>query len=528
MKKQLLLILAILPIVVVCQMNVLIDSVESDSGQKQAHLKIVPHNKDNSKLQIFQNTGTDVRPTNTLKISDNAIVDCETMKAEGLKDLPIKYDVDCDENTVLFYINNDKTKGVKVHIANNKFVKGDPKPRTDEDEVFKFIPVPIIKYYSGSAEYITNRRNRKLIIDLNPNYLEREDNGLYQIKDSLWKSGDNNRKVVYKKKRKAVYYNNSFSVWLRNYNIINTEEISVNINGKNYSYTKDINDLLALVNERNKGDGNSENIVPTKLDSEDSVRIEIDPVYSYLNRIYSAFGNYKYLNIDDYKRIIRFQNELTTELSKLKSISDASLILSDSILSWAPEHICLTPISKLIPDNDELEVSISYKKGEETISEKVGEYKVIGGHVPAISGAVFLTGLYSELVYTDSVAVDSSHNELRALTRYNSQSTVGFGVKLETAFRTGSIFRPTIHVGFFIPFEQNITPYLALGGGFSITSKKVVYSISGGLAGGFVNRLNPDYDGKDLSGYSNYVEKLTIKEPKLSWQIALGVSFNIE
>ncbi len=380
------------------------------------------------------------------------------------------------------------------------------------------IPIPYFLYYDDESDQAQNKRNRVLIIDANPNPEKKQHN--------LIKKFNSCNELV---PSNHLYVNSNLSVFIKNYSFRLIDKIEINISGSDYSYSKDIGDLFNLVNNI-QVDSTVNNINATPGEGEIEKEAEEDLINDYFQTVVDHIYKEKYVNINDYLEFKNYVDTLTKACINIPLSTDAATNLY-LIQSWKPEFISLTPVSKLVPDKDEVEFTLTLKENNKEQIYPIGNYKTIGGSVTTLSTSIFITNLVNNKIYTDSLSVvvnDSlNRKELRAFMK-DKKTAVGMGLNIETSFRTGCAIRPIINVGMFVPFEEDITPYLAIGIGGALVLKKIKISLAGGFAGGFINEVNSKYKDKDLSKYPNYAEDLYDKTPKGGWQINFGVSFNID
>jgi opacity protein-like surface antigen len=408
--------------------------------------------------------------------------------------------------------NNDASYKTFWFDENGKEV---PKPSEDSTGKPKHehpiqIPFPVF-HYSKTDALVGNKRNRYLIIDATPSPKDKMNTNLYKVKNTKKELEETN----------SVHINSSIGVFIRNYNLNSIEVITVNINGTDYTYDEDLSTLY----NQDKGSDTDEKSTVAFSGGTDDKDIE-----SYLTKVLAAFKKNKYINVNDLYQLNSYKQRLETAVKSLKKIPATDVISKLSeVLSWQPEYVSLTPIALASVDADEVEIKVSLKsKNDKSTKEySLGTYRTYGGLGIAVSNHLFFTGLKNNEVYTDSVAIDTT-KELRAQIDTENKFAVGIGANSEISFRTGCIVRPTINVGFFIPFEEDISPHIAIGGGFSIGTKKVKFSMSGGLALGTVNSIAKKYREKDLSQYDDLTnENISKKYWDSSWQIGVGVSYNL-
>lgn len=381
------------------------------------------------------------------------------------------------------------------------------------------IPLPIFNEYPKDSILEVSKKNRFLIIDARPNPYKKGNNTLYKKRKNKLK------------KSSGIPVNSSLAVLIKNYSFINIEETSININGTDYAYKEGLSDVYKQLEPATGTTG-----VTPENSPKDSLGItpESSPgtsnLYDYLNTISSKLDSTNYMNMNDFQYLQFYQDTLQIATSKMNSLSLQEESIISKIRSWRPEYVSLTPIALTVPDADEVDMTVSLKyKGNTNAKEyNVGTYRTSGGLAVGINSNIYLTGLKNRDVYTDSILVGGK-NELRAILDSNDELSIGIGMNSELSFRTGCMLKPTVNVGFFIPIgEEDLSPFLALGPGFSIGTKKVKFSLSGGWAFGKINTISTRYKDKDLTQYSDLTkEKLSEKVWKSSWQVGIGLSYNL-
>ncbi|MCG8579034.1 MAG: hypothetical protein MI866_03920 [Bacteroidales bacterium] len=300
--------------------------------------------------------------------------------------------------------------------------------------------------------------------------------------------------------------------------------MTVIIDGIDYNYDKSIVDVMSFA----KDSSNFESIDSAKKQSDaDSKNRNVSEIFKFY---WSKLKEYSSVDLEDYYKINAFQQNFFKIYSAY--VLDAKgKDLFNKIYYWSPDYILLESIPQIIPDKDEIELKLKIKEGgKDELTKELGRYKTFGGHTVTLSPTLFVTGLVNQKIYTDSTIVMTSDTtdvkELRAFIE-DKNLEVGFGGNVEIGFRTWPSIRPTINIGMFVPFNEDITPYLAIGPGLSLVLRDVKLSLSGGFTGGFVNSINPKYEGKDLSKYPDYGTDLYKKKLKGSWHVAFGISFNV-
>ncbi|SDM20972.1 patatin-like phospholipase family protein [Kriegella aquimaris] len=81
--------------------------------------------------------------------------------------------------------------------------------------------------------------------------------------------------------------------------------------------------------------------------------------------------------------------------------------------------------------------------------------------------------------------------------------TIAAGLKLREIKEKMDKVIPTLNLGFFVPFEEDITPYLAFGPGLTFTGDKVKFSFGGGIAYGSVNSIAERFVDVDVTSVTD-------------------------
>ncbi|WP_024772964.1 hypothetical protein [Aquimarina macrocephali] len=406
------------------------------------------------------------------------------------------------------------TKAKKPKTSNKDSVTTSYKDITE-------IPKP--DFQSRIRDTLFDKQNRFLLIDANPN-----PNYSSSVRLVKRRKVDNNGSFLIKdKEAKAVSTKGNISVFLKNYNITELENITVTINNRDYEYNTGLGEL---VNPKTPDDKETEAKKPE--DSIKTVSTPVSPIEArtaYLKEFYNKLQSIDHLNTNDIARLENYKNTLKTvkENQDLDiELNDKGTKLYEKILSYSPLWVGLTPIAPAVKDTDEIEISASIEYENKPKNDIfVGHYKTIGGLAVDIGGNFFLTGLRNNKIFTDSVTVGDT-KELRAKIGNKNQRSLGYGLNAEVSLRTGSLLRPTINIGSFIPFEEDISPYFALGPGVSLVSKKVKIRFAAGIAYGKVNAIAEQYRDRDLSDFENLTnESLTEKVWDSSWYISVGIRY---
>lgn len=372
------------------------------------------------------------------------------------------------------------------------------------------IPIPIFKY-SDDNNLSNSKKNRYLIIDASTEIKLKKNNTLYRIKEK-----DGVEDLV---KSNSIPVHSSVAILIKNYNFNGIEAVTVNINGVDFSYNQDLGTLYAKIDTSDEVDLNAFDAgQPNQLNK-------------YLDTVLDIFKSNKFLNINDIYLLENYKIALEKAVNNQgNTLSIEEITLLSEILLWKPEFVSLTPISLTAPDADEVEIKVIVRKKGEPMPREyiVGTYLTSGGLGIAINNNIYFTGLKNNQSYTETVKTSDTTTEKYAYLDTANQLSIGIGLNSEVSFRTGSIFRPTLNVGFFIPFEEEISPYLALGPGISMGTKKVKLNVQGGIAFGKVNAIQQQYIGKDLNLFDDLSGGVTEKIWKSSWYFGVGVSYNLK
>ncbi len=419
-----------------------------------------------------------------------------------------------------------------LYCKKSDVFKTDGEPCNDYDQITQ---VPFPQFQDFEDELPKSRNHRYLVIDANPNPLKKSNVTLYKFRNSVpeYDKGstftDNFQARL--KKTRSIPRNSSFSVFVAYHSLRTIKSVSIEISGLDYSFNKGISDILGLINttenkeqQEEKKDG-EEGMEAASFDKNDTKEESyLKTVEKYLYETESI----QYLNINDLLAIEEYKKTLNNAIQNGNIPLNAEGIQSLSrIMEWYPKWISITPISLMVPDADEFEIKtvIAYNNGT-SMKNTVANYRVSGGMAFNLGSRVYLTGLKNNKVYTEDIENGDGAMEKRARINKDHQTSVGVGLNGEIAFRTGGIVNPTLNLGFFVPFEEDISPYLAFGPGFTLTAAKVKFSFSGGVAIGSVNAVAERFIDKDVSSVTD-VTTLSEKVWDSSWYLSIGLSYKL-
>ena len=450
----------------------------------------------------------------------------------------------------IFFV--DKKKYEECEKANsNGSNTGNGDLAKSYDDILK-IPFPTFEYDSTSRKS-WNKHNRILYIDANPkpgsntsvqlkkasvDSIEVDDkkvktSSAQSAKTSLDSNGNTPKKlaVVKEVKASAVHKKGNLTVYLSSLKISEISELSLTINGTDYSYDKDLSEILGKLSTPDSRDKEKDGEEIKKSSSDGEKENLKTQRAEHLNSVLNYYkGNVKALSKDDIKELNQYKSVLenTVYANNIDLNEEGRKVLSE-LLSWSPKYIGLTPIAPNIADSDEINVSVSVKYNntpKETVP--IGSYKVAGGVSFDLGGAFFFTGLKNSRVFTEEVG-EGDESQLLAKRDDENQLSVGFGLNSEVSFRTGYLLRPTFNIGAFIPFEEEISPYITIGPGVGLYDKKLKVNLLAGIAVGKVNAIKAEFIEKDLSDMDNLTnESISEKVWDTSWFIGIGIRYKFK
>ena len=467
--------------------------------------------------------GTD--PTKNLSFSTAAYLIMESDKVLDFAGI-INYKKIDAEDKIIFWKNNtqegDDAQSLFYCPKDDFFVKDQLKcTNSNTSNSIKYdyasqIAFPAFQEPNNKV-LINNKTSRYLILDASPNHNKKINNSLFKPKD-IQTFGDTDTFEDNFQKADALPVNGSLTIFIRNYNFHNLEKVSIEITGADFSYTYSIKDILAQL--KTKVEENQENTKSTN--DKESRKLSND-----LTTILEKFKEYTYLNLNDLYKIEEYKKILYSfyELN-FKSFTDEEIAIFSEIMNWYPQYLSITPIAITVPENDEVEINVTIKnKNEDTPHQtKVGHFKTTGGIGFNLGGMFYITNLKNNSVYTKA---SETSGQVRAFMNSENQSSVGIGLNSEIYFRTGYLLRPTLNMGFFIPFDEDLTPFGAIGPGISIASKKVKFSFSWGLAVGKVNTIKEQYNNVEFDPTDLTNDQLEEKVWKFGNYFGFGLTYNL-
>ncbi|MCR9015226.1 hypothetical protein [Aquiflexum gelatinilyticum] len=423
-------------------------------------------------------------------------------------------------NYVEFIVNNGSGT-----LQNNIFkfsINSSSKPVNNTKSAPKdFTPFPFPIFSNSFDQTTFNKHHRILIIDgTSRNNLNRG----FSLKKGDKKDSTN----LLLKDVNALVTGKSLSVFTKNIGLRNLDYIRVSVNGSDYTFNAGVSNLLELASALDPEEElkNLEGLTSEEIKTENEKQNRI--AQEYFSSIQNHLNDINELSIEDFQTLQQYQSLLLDSIKGIR-LDPTSIVMVSKIVSFTPKYINLTSFPLTIPNNDEVTISTEVKyKGIQPNSISSGTFKTTGALSVNVGSAIYLTGLKNNKVYTEPVIVSGQADELRAVIDEDDQLSVGVGINSEVTYRTGSIFRPAINIGFFVPFDEEITPFFALGPALSIIDSKVSLNFSYGFAFGKINSINERYRDTNLNNIPNFSElDLIQKVWSKSWYVGIGVGYNI-
>jgi hypothetical protein len=450
----------------------------------------------------------------------------DSVKVELNKNTIVTYVKDCTKKIITFF--SGKIKSGEYELGNkNEFVAIKESTELVNRDLsttkYKFsqqIPYPL---FSKKDDRVlpNSKTNRYLFIDATPNTNKKISNSLFKVKDvdSFGKTDNFEENFI---KANALTVNGSLSILVRNYNFHDLEKVSVDIIGADYTYTLSIKDILAQIKTAQSSTG--EKI--EKVD-ENFLKQRNDTLTNNLSNVLDSLKSYTYLNLNDLYQIEDYKNQLINFYNNnFENFSKNEIDIFNEITNWYPKYLSVTPIAITIPENDDVEIKVTIKNKSETSPNqvKVGLFKTTGGIGFNLGGMFYITNLKDNAIYTKASETDG---KVRAFMNSKNQNSVGLGLNSEIYFRTGYLLRPTLNMGFFVPFDEDLTPFAAIGPGITIASKKVKFSFSWGLAVGKINSIKEEYQNIEFDSANLTNEQLGEKIWQFKNYFGFGLTYNL-
>ncbi|UUC44715.1 hypothetical protein [Flavobacterium cerinum] len=382
-----------------------------------------------------------------------------------------------------------------------------------------------------------HKKNRILVIDTDPKtVLNGNNTGLKKIKQFEKKSDDKTSAIRELESTYTLPNKGYLSVAINSYRFHKLENFEIIVNGDNYSYESDIQTLQNLVPKSKKA--GTDDAADAAALEKDSLVTE-DPksplLVNYLKNIIIVLKSYDYISLNDLYEVTEYKTELDAYYKKhLEEFDAFALPLKNKIMAWHPENVLLTPIPIDVPAKDEVEIKYTLKnKGTGSVNKSLGTFRTMGKFSVDYGAALFYTNLVNNNIYKDTRIITPATDTQPAVTETkakmddNKQGSFGLGINLDMSYKTGSELRPTLNFGFFVPLEEDITPYATGGLGVGIFGKDYKVNFSYGLAVGKVNSIKDRYNDVDITGMELEESNLIEKRVKFGYYFALAVSFNL-
>lgn len=510
---------------------------------------------DKTVIQIINDKSADREKTRDIKITDY-----EPSDEQEISLGTIRYKKVAAKNKIIFWIDTqgestaqplyyckDTQAFSKDETCKTDGKKTEEKAQEETQEETTLSDFPFDPYDSASRANKKIINNRVLIIDASSDkFMASDETGLYKFRleehskskksDSAKATSDGKERAQGKEsevyvsliKAEALPVNRFLSVMIENYNFYELEKFTITLNAESYKYDHDLRKVYDLVTREASPTGDG-----TKATADQGVGEKSEKqneIKAYLTNALEILKGYPYLNINDLYKLQEYKIALNKYAAKHKEEFNAeNNAIKSKIISWFPKFVSLTPISIKIPDNDEVSLSYSLKaQGVDVDTKSLGNYKTFGGVSVDYGAAFYLTDLRNNNVYTKTTGTVADNNQnTRAHLASSNEDSIGFGLNIDVSYRTGVHFRPTFNFGFFVPLEEEITPFIATGPGVGFYSKNYKLNFSWGLALGKINSIKEEYKDTNLSGLTLTNEDLTEKVLKTGHYYSLSISFNV-
>lgn len=388
---------------------------------------------------------------------------------------------------------------------------------TSEEIQFFYPPIP--NFSSSSIDLDYTKSSRILLID---------GTGDIQNNKGFQLLGIGTTKPPKLIQRKSLPANKSLTVFAKNISFEGIKSIKVNLNGTEYSYNAGVSDLLVELQKSTKKD--TTEIKEASTEQEKEAPNNATKIKNYLKATVATLDRVEYLNIMDLKRLEFYKSKLNETIKPIESLLDEEAFgYLFEIMNFQPAYVNLTPFPPTVPNADEVTVESVLKFDSSSPEEKytTGVFRTSGSLAVHVGSSLFVTGLKNNNVYTQTVSI-GGQDELRAKIDEDDQMSVGIGVNSEITYRTGSMLRPSFNLAFFVPFAEEITPFVGLGPGIAFVDKNVSLNLSGGFAFGKINSIAEQYRDRNLSAITDLTNtSLVQKVWKKDWYFSIGIGFNI-
>jgi hypothetical protein len=465
---------------------------------------------------------------------------------------PVEVDckIDCNSKKIVFLLGEIALK--TLTYKNKRFEEENGKNEETVEDVKseEFVVFPL-KEFKSSNEFKGITRNRIFIIDAKADkYNYGDETGLYKYREkekpndtsnsdkSITEDQSQNEKSNSEDESKSNKNNyelkevfalpkgKNLSIIIKNYNFHDLESIAINIEDKNYDYEQDLKKIYDITFKKQTVQEDVSAITEdsTKKDNSDT------DLCRYLDEVYEILSKYEFMNLNDLFVVEEYKINLLKYYNSNKNnlFGDNAKIKLHKIISWYPENLSLTPKSEYVTNKDEVNISytIKNKKGNSE-TKNIGTFKTFGDVSVDYGAAFYLTDLRNNNVYTKTTTNGNNVNETKAILANSNNQSIGFGLNIDLSYRTGFHFRPTYNFGFFVPIEEEVSPFIATGPGIGFYSNNYKINLSWGLALGKVNSIKEEYKDVNLDGLNLTNTDLTEKVLKTGHYYSLSISFNV-
>ena len=315
-------------------------------------------------------------------------------------------------------------------------------------------------------------------------------------------------------------------IFVENQQLEGLKNISIEIEELNYKYDQDVTSLIQKDTDKDVSGENS---------GQEAVNFNLDQIKSdYLEYFKSVCeqlddASNTIITIDDLRAFLEYKSDLENYLIKNKIPIRGELAQSfQCIKSWKPYMIRIGPSTDTVKGGEEIVIKITITPENGNPNSYNYTFKTTGGVTfgGAPRSRFYFTGLKNREAFKEDFVNSEGETEKRPKISDEGTLTVGVGLSGELVFRTGHSLAPILNIGAFIPLDEEISPYLAIGPGFTIREKRVAFSVSGGLAFGRVNGIKNQFEDVDVTDVdsSDFTENIW----ESSWYVSAGFSINLK
>lgn len=402
-------------------------------------------------------------------------------------------------------------------------------------------------YMDQDATPNEDANSRVLIVDMDPS--QNNQSGLYRLeeeeeeeeeedKDKEDEESDEGEDFFHRlETTTCIDQYSHVTVVVRSYYFNDVSALQLKIAGKDYNYESSIQDLYEGISPDQEDDGSDpgESNQEAELNnSTDGSNTDLhNHISIYLDTVYQSLVDKPVWSLTEVRVLNAYQRQLSqlANTDDLKGAPSDLLMRFNQIVHWYPEYIVISEIPVNIQKGDKVEISVDITKEGNTTAQNypLGSYWLKGGWVPHVDARIYVTGLANNEVYRDSVATSDTTNEYRLQRDGTNKTSIGIGIAGDIEYRTGSPWRPMISTGFMVPFDDESNIIFTMGAGISLSGENVRLSLTAGPAYGRVTTILDRYSGVDISNYDDVeITDMTTNAWRLSWQCAIGFSYNLE